>query len=67
MTDPAGVITHRPGAMERIALLLDDWRETHRRLLDTETRMTAIPDGRAAWRPPEPAISTGGRARTACH
>ena len=44
LTDPAGVITHRPGALERVALLLNDWLESHRRLLDTETRMTAILD-----------------------
>jgi transposase len=44
LTDPAGVITHRPGALERGALLLGDWVETHRRLLDTETRMTTILD-----------------------
>jgi transposase len=44
LTDPAGVITHRPGALERVALLLSDWLETHRRLLDTETRMMAILD-----------------------
>jgi transposase len=44
LTDPAGVITHRPGALERVALLLGDWLETHRRLLDTETRMTTILD-----------------------
>jgi transposase len=44
LTDPAGVIIHRPGAFERVALLLGDWLETHRRLLDTETRMTTILD-----------------------
>jgi Transposase IS116/IS110/IS902 family/Transposase len=44
LTDPAGVIAHRPGALERVALLLGDWLETHRRLLDTETRMTTILD-----------------------
>jgi transposase len=44
LTDPAGVVTHRPGALERVALLLGDWLETHRRLLDTETRMTTILD-----------------------
>jgi len=44
LTDPAAVITHRPGALERVALLLGDWVETHRRLLDTETRMTTILD-----------------------
>ena len=25
LTDPAGVIAHRPGALERVALLLEDW------------------------------------------
>jgi transposase len=44
LTDPAGVAAHRPGALERVALLLHDWRETHRRLRDAETRMTAILD-----------------------
>ncbi|GAB3861767.1 IS110 family transposase [Dactylosporangium cerinum] len=44
LTDPAGVIAHRAGALERVALLLSDWLETHRRLLDTETRMTAVLD-----------------------
>ena len=44
LTDPAGVLAHRPGALERVGLLLGDWRETQRRLLDTETRMTAILD-----------------------
>ncbi|MET8353448.1 IS110 family transposase [Micromonospora sp. NPDC005206] len=44
LTDPAGVIAHRAGALERVGLLLGDWLETHRRLLDTETRMTAVLD-----------------------
>jgi transposase len=44
LTDPAGVIAHRPGALERVALLLGDWFETHRRLLDTEIRMTTVLD-----------------------
>jgi transposase len=44
LTDPAGVIAHRAGALERVALLLGDWLETHCRLLDTETRMTAVLD-----------------------
>ncbi len=25
LSDPAGVIAHRPGALERVALLLEDW------------------------------------------
>jgi transposase len=44
LTDPAGVTAHRPGALERVALILRDWLETHRRLTDTEARMTAILD-----------------------
>ncbi|WP_426513410.1 Imm51 family immunity protein [Dactylosporangium sp. McL0621] len=44
LRDPAGVIAHRVGALERVALLLSDWLETHRRLLDTETRMTTVLD-----------------------
>jgi len=44
LNDPAGVVAHRMGALERVALLLGDWLETHRRLLDTETRMTGVLD-----------------------
>lgn len=44
LSDPAGVLTHRRGALERVALLLGDWLEGHRRLADTETRMTTVLD-----------------------
>jgi transposase len=44
LTDPAGVLAHRRGALQRVALLLGDWRQTQCRLLDTENRMTAILD-----------------------
>lgn len=44
LTDPAGVTAHRPGALERVGLLLGDWLETHRRLRETEQRMTSILD-----------------------
>jgi transposase len=44
LSDPAGVTAHRPGALERVSLLLTDWLETHRRLDDTEQRMTSILD-----------------------
>jgi transposase len=44
LSDPAGVTAHRPGALERVSLLLGDWLETHRRLRDTEQRMTSILD-----------------------
>ena len=30
LADPAGVIAHRPGALERVALLLEDWQLTQR-------------------------------------
>jgi transposase len=44
LTDPAGVTAHRSGAMERVALLLEDWTHAHQRLADTETRMVDVLD-----------------------
>jgi len=44
LTDPAGVTAHRPGALERVSLLLGDWLNTHRRLRDTEQWMTSVLD-----------------------
>ena len=44
LTDPAGVLDHRRGALERVQLLLSDWAEDQRRLADTETRMVAVMD-----------------------
>jgi transposase len=44
LSDPAGVVDHRRGALERVALILGDWLATHRRLADTEARMTAVLD-----------------------
>jgi transposase len=44
LADDAGVIAHRPGALERVALLLEDWRTAHERLGDIERRMTAVLD-----------------------
>jgi transposase len=41
---PAGVATHRPGALERVQLLLADWAHAQARLADTEARMTAVLD-----------------------
>jgi transposase len=43
-TDPRGVTTHRPGALERVQLLLDDFRDTQQRLGETEARMVAVLD-----------------------
>jgi transposase len=44
LADPAGVIVHRPGALERVQLLLEDWQHTQDRLAETERRMTAVLD-----------------------
>lgn len=44
LADPAGVIAHRAGALERVQLLLEDWTLTHQRLTDAETRMTGVLD-----------------------
>ena len=40
--DPAGVPALRHGTLERVALLLADWRDTQARLADTETRMVTV-------------------------
>jgi hypothetical protein len=44
LADPAGVIAHRAGALERVQLLLEDWQHTRDRLAETERRMTAVLD-----------------------
>jgi transposase len=44
LTDPAGVIAHRAGALERVQLLLEDWTHAHHRLAETEARMTGVLD-----------------------
>ena len=44
LADPAGVLAHRRGALERVHLLLADWAEDQRRLADTETRMLTVLD-----------------------
>jgi transposase len=44
LADPAGVIAHRPGALERVALLLEDRQHAQERLADTEQRMTCVLD-----------------------
>jgi transposase len=44
LSDPAGVVAHRAGALERVQLLLEDWRDAHDRLADTEARMTGVLD-----------------------
>ena len=42
--DPAGVIAHRLGALERVQLLLEDWDLTLERTSQAEERMTAVLD-----------------------
>jgi transposase len=44
LTDPTGVIAHRPGALERVAFLLQDWHGAAVKLADTEARMTGVLD-----------------------
>ena len=39
-----GVAAQRPGALERVCLLLEDWRALRARLADTEERMTGLLD-----------------------
>ena len=44
LSDPAGVAAQRPGGLERAGLVLADWRDTRRRLAETENRMVAVLD-----------------------
>jgi transposase len=44
LSDPAGVIAHRAGALERVQLLLEDWQLTQTRLSQAGQRMTAVLD-----------------------
>ena len=44
LSDPAGVLAHRPAAFERIAWVISDWDHAKTGLVDTEARMTAVLD-----------------------
>ena len=44
LADPAGVIAHRAGALERVQLLLEDWEVNAQRLVETEARMLIVLD-----------------------
>ncbi len=44
LSDPAGVLAHRPAAFERIAWVIDDWDHATAKLVDTEARMVAVLD-----------------------
>ena len=44
LADPAGVMAHRAGALERVQLLLEDWEVNIQRLVETEARMLSVLD-----------------------
>jgi transposase len=44
LSDHAGVIAHRPGVLERVALLQEDWQYARHRLAGTEQPMTGVLD-----------------------
>jgi transposase len=44
LSDPGGVAAQRPGALERVGLVLADWRTTQARLSDVESRMVGVLD-----------------------
>jgi len=44
VTDPAGVLAHRRGALERVELVMADWHHTRERLADVEARMPTVLD-----------------------
>jgi transposase len=44
LADGAGVTAHRPGALERAGLVMDDWHDTRQRLAATEARMVTVLD-----------------------
>jgi transposase len=44
LSDPAGVIAHRRGALERVSWVLTDWETDQQRLAETEDRMVAVLD-----------------------
>jgi transposase len=44
LRDPAGVLAHRAGALERVELVMADWHHNRVRIAETETRMTGLLD-----------------------
>jgi transposase len=44
LSDPAGVSSQRPGALQRASWVLDDWRATKTRLAEVQTHMLAVLD-----------------------
>jgi hypothetical protein len=45
LSDRAGVAAQRRGGLERVGLLIDDWRSTFDRLSDVEQRTVCVLDG----------------------
>jgi transposase len=43
-SDPVGVTVQRRGALERVGLVLEDWRDLQHRVSDTENRMVTVLD-----------------------
>jgi transposase len=50
LRDPGGVTAQRPGALERVGLILADWQHTNARLADTEARMLGVLDAMSLTR-----------------
>jgi transposase len=44
LTDPAGAAAQRPGALERVGFVLDDWEHTTSRLAKVQQRMVGVLD-----------------------
>jgi transposase len=44
LSDQGGVAAQRPGALERVGLVLADWQHTNTRLADVEARMVGVLD-----------------------
>lgn len=64
LADPAGVAAQRPGALERVGLVLADWRSVRARLSDVESRMVGVLDamGLTALVTSIPGVSAVGAA-----
>jgi transposase len=64
LVDPTGVMTQRPGALERARWVLADWRSATTRLTQVETRMVEVLDelGLTAYVTSIPGVSAVGAA-----
>jgi len=64
LSDPAGAIAQRPGALERVGLMLEDWQAAQTRLSDVESRMVGVLDamGLTALVTSIPGVSAVGAA-----